>query len=361
MVSIQKPEMPLIKVIRVLVPGTGSGFRCGGLSVALQTARLLGSLRTTSVVTYRQRTSENPYLFDLLESELPSNEILWLVSWGFDIPFLLRILKGRRVIYQAHSSGYGFNLPPGVPVVAVSRNTLGYWGSRAPRNPLFLVSNALDSKWFKHGNRLSKNPHELIRRQVDVLVQRRKSSSYVLNSLVPALRKRGLVVEVQDGWVDDIVALFNEATVYLYDSSDYWRSAGVTEGFGLPPLEALACGCVVFSSLNNALADTLTPSKTVHQLGCGSLAYDVERIFSAVKCPWQWCGSKTDIDQLLETAAESNCLEQWKLALTVIEKGFPYWDNSAYLLSSSSQLALRIQRLARSFRSRLALSVNKLS
>ena len=93
MASIQKPEPPLFKAIRVLVPGTGSGFRCGGLSVALQTARLLGSLRPTSVVTYRQRNSENPYLFDLLESELPSKEILWLISWGFDIPFLLRVLR----------------------------------------------------------------------------------------------------------------------------------------------------------------------------------------------------------------------------------------------------------------------------
>ena len=161
MAMIQKPESPLFKAIRVLVPGTASGFRCGGLSVALQTARLLGSVLPTSVVTYRQRTNENPYLFDLLESELPSKEILWLVSWGFDIPFLLRVLKGRRVVYHAHSSGYGFNIPPGVPIVAVSRNTLGYWGSRAPRNPLFLVSNALDSKWFKYGNRLSKNSNEL--------------------------------------------------------------------------------------------------------------------------------------------------------------------------------------------------------
>ena len=167
MASIQKPETPF-KAIRVLVPGTGSRFRCGGLSVALQTSRLLGNLRPTCVVTYRQKTSENPYLFDLLKSELPSKEILWLVNWGFDVPFLLSVLKGRRVVYQAHSSGYGFHLPPGVPIVAVSRNTLGYWGSRAPRNPLFLVSNALDSKWFKQGNRISRIPDELNCRQVDV-------------------------------------------------------------------------------------------------------------------------------------------------------------------------------------------------
>ncbi|GIS13418.1 MAG: hypothetical protein CM15mP116_00010 [Synechococcus sp.] len=41
----------------------------------------------------------------------------------------------------------------------------------------------------------------------------RKSSDYVLSQLVPALRARGLRVEVQDGWVDDLVGLFNSAKV----------------------------------------------------------------------------------------------------------------------------------------------------
>ena len=85
----------------------------------------------------------------------------------------------------------------------------------------------------------------------------------MLNQLVPALRQAGLVVEVQAGWVDDLVDLFNRSTVYLYDSAEYWRGRRVTEGFGLPPLEALACGCVVFSSLNHALADYGDPGRTL--------------------------------------------------------------------------------------------------
>ncbi|MEI8250754.1 MAG: glycosyltransferase, partial [Synechococcus sp. ELA057] len=252
--------MPLGPV-RFLVPGTTGKFRCGGLLVELQTARLVSRIAPVQVVTYRQREAEHPFLEDLLRGEARPGEALWVVSWGFDVPMLLRRLRGRPVAYHAHSSGYGFDLPDGVPVLAVSRNTLGHWGDRSPRSPLFLVPNALEPQWLERGARPGAAAALAgpARRPIDVLVQQRKSSAYVLQRLVPALRARGLRVEVQSGWVDDLVELFNTATVYLYDSADYWRGRGVSEGFGLPPLEALACGCVVFSSFNHALADTLDP------------------------------------------------------------------------------------------------------
>ena len=62
-----------------------------------------------------------------------------------------------------------------------------------------------------------------------MLVQERKSSPYVLNRLVPALRRRGLSVEVQDGWIDDLVGLFNRSTVYLYDPLSM-ACAGIEQG-----------------------------------------------------------------------------------------------------------------------------------
>ncbi len=154
------------------MPGTSGKFRCGGLLVELQTARLVAQLGSAEVVTYRQRESGTPFLADLLRTERSPGEALWIVSWGFDVPPLLRQLKGRPVAYHAHSSGYGVPLPAGVPVLAVSHNTLGYWGDRAPRNPLFLVPNALESQWLERGNRNSSQG-----RPSDVLVQQRKTSS----------------------------------------------------------------------------------------------------------------------------------------------------------------------------------------
>ena len=123
------------KTIRVLVPGIGTHFRCGGLSVAKQTVRLLAELRPTTLVTYTERTSQYPFFEDLLKEESRDDTSLWIISWGFDVPRLLKLLRGKKVVYHAHSSGYGFRLPPSVPIVAVSRNTMGYWGHHAPRNP----------------------------------------------------------------------------------------------------------------------------------------------------------------------------------------------------------------------------------
>ena len=317
--------------IRVLVPGTGTRFLCGGLSVALQTARLLSRLRSTQLVTYRQRQSDHPFFDDLLQQDKSPEDVLWLVSWGFDVPLLLRRLKGRPVIYQAHSSGYGFDLPAGVPVLAVSRNTMGYWGDRAPHNPLFFLPNALEPQWFERGARHL----ALDSRSIDVLVQRRKSSDYVLSQLVPVLRARGLRVEVQDGWVDDLVGLFNSAKVYIYDSADHWRAAGVSEGFGLPPLEAMACGCVVFSSLNHALADTLTPGEIGHQIGCGSLEHDVNRIVNAVSAPEDWTPSGALLDALLQPYSEPVLLTRWQAVLQHLDALQPTLATGSVLRSRS--------------------------
>jgi len=308
-----------LRSVRFLVPGTTGRFRCGGLLVELQTARLLSRLAPVQVVTYRQRQADHPFLDDLLRAEplgqvSPAEAPLWIVSWGFDVPWLLRRLRGRPTAYHAHSSGYGFNLPPGVPVLAVSRNTLGYWGDRAPRNPLLLVPNALEPQWLERGARHDREP-----RPIDVLVQERKSSAYVLEQLVPALRARGLRVEVQSGWVDDLVDLFNSATVVLYDSADYWRGRGVSEGFGLPPIEALACGCVVFSSLNHALADLLDPGHLGHQIGCGSLEADLERIAAAVAQPERWRATPAALEALLSACSEQSLLGRWQQALAVID------------------------------------------
>ena len=76
---------------------------------------------------------------------------------------------------------------------------------------------------------------------------------------------------VQTGWVDDLVGLFNSSIVYLYDSADYWRASGLSEGFVFH-LE----GCLGwwFLAAETCIVDFLTPGDTAHKLGCGSIDFD---------------------------------------------------------------------------------------
>ena len=85
------------QLIRFLLPGISSSFRCGGRSVEQQTARLVANLCPTELVTYRERSVDHPYLDDCLLKQPPNSQVLWVVSWGFDVPGLIRRLTCRRV------------------------------------------------------------------------------------------------------------------------------------------------------------------------------------------------------------------------------------------------------------------------
>jgi glycosyltransferase involved in cell wall biosynthesis len=258
-----------------LLPGTTKKFACGGLWAELKTLELAKEICAAEVVTYRQREPGTLFLDDLLKEgrlkEHGQKNAIFVMSWGFDVAKLAPRLKAYHSIYHAHSSGYGFRLPAQVPIVTVSRNTLGYWGQQAPHSLLYYLPNEISAQF--------RDAHQP--RDIDVLVHARKSSQYLLNTLVPALEERCKVFVVR-GFIDDFAALFNRSKVYLYDSAEYWALQNVSEGFGLQPLEAIACGCQVFSSINGGLSDYLDPGFNCHKIAGYSVDYDLQRILDAI-------------------------------------------------------------------------------
>ena len=161
-----------------LLPGTTQPFYCGGLFAELNTLKLAQQVCEADVVTYRQREENHAFIEDLLQqSDL--NRYIFVVSWGFDVPKYLRKLSHCNVIYHAHSSGYGFSVPPQVPIVSVSRNTMGYWGARSHNSLIYWLPNQLPANVI--------NRH--VERDIDILVQTRKTSDYVNRQLIPELQK----------------------------------------------------------------------------------------------------------------------------------------------------------------------------
>ena len=119
-----------------LLPGTTRSFNCGGLFAELNTFKLAQQICEAEVVTYRQREENHPFIDDLLQ-QADLRRCIFIVSWGFDVPKQLKKLSRCHVVYHAHSAGYGFSVSPQVPILAVSRNTMGYWGMRSQNSLIY--------------------------------------------------------------------------------------------------------------------------------------------------------------------------------------------------------------------------------
>ena len=291
-----------------LLPGTGDKFACGGLWAELKTLELAKQVCRAEVVTYRQRERSTLFLDDLLRQK-SLDDVIFIISWGFDVAKLAAKLKYYNVIYHAHSAGYSFKIPSSIPIITVSRNTLGYWGQQSANSLIYYLPNQISDEFVN----LS------LERDIDILIQTRKSSEYLTQELIPALQKRCRLVVV-NSYVDDLAKLFNRAKIYLYDSAEYWEQQGLSEGFGLQPLEALACGCQVFSSVNGGLSDYLDPGFNCYKIAAYSKEYDVQRLVQVLDSSTLFALSE---DLFVEYRAE-NIINRLKVILDDINIFFDH-------------------------------------
>ncbi|PSB07644.1 glycosyltransferase [Pleurocapsa sp. CCALA 161] len=318
-----------------LVPGTTGKFGGGGLWAELNTCKLAQQICEAEIVTYRQRESEQAFLADILPDSDPEargkpnrQSAIFIIGWGFDAPKIITQLSRQNVVYHAHSTNYGFSLPPDVPIITVSRNTMGYWGEKATSSLIYYLPNQISDEFC--------NLQQT--RDIDILVQTRKSSEYLLQQLIPALQDL-YRVEIIDSYVRDLAGLFNRSKIYLYDSAEYWATSGVTEGFGLPPLEALACGCQVFSSVNHGLADYLDPGFNCHKIAGYALEYDLKRIKQVL----QLSNSEPDSPDSWGEYRSDRLIAKLQVILTEINQ---FFDEQPHLKTKIENLdSRRIQKL----------------
>ncbi|MGH1396295.1 MAG: glycosyltransferase [Trichormus sp.] len=320
-----------------LVPGTTGKFACGGLWAELKAVKLAQRVCSAEVVTYRQRETDKLFLNDLLQDS-SLDDVIFVISWGFDIAKLAKKLQLYNVVYHAHSAGYKFSLPASIPIITVSRNTMGYWGQKAPNSIIYYLPNEISDEF--------KNLY--LERDIDVLVQARKSSEYLLKQLIPTLQEK-CKVEVVNSYVEDLPRLFNRAKVYVYDSAEYWAQQNVSEGFGLQPMEAMACGCQVFSSINGGLSDYLDPGFNCYKIAGYSTEYDVDRILKVINSPI----SPTVSDDFFSEYRQENIIKRLQIIITELNQFFDHKQDYQSNISSLSKwrlFNLLIQRVNSKFR-----------
>ena len=119
----------------------------------------------------------------------------------------------------------------------------------------------------------------------------------------------------------ELLRLYNRSKVYLYSSAP--TASGWVEGFGFQPLEALVCGCAVFSNLHGGLADYLDPEVNAFKLETWSLAHDLERIEAVVREGFQPKGVEALARTYSEEAFHTLKTEVARAALRVLEGGRP--------------------------------------
>jgi glycosyltransferase involved in cell wall biosynthesis len=305
-----------------LLPGTDSKFACGGLWAELKTMNLAQKICSAEVVTYRQREEGKLFLDDVLQ-EKKLDDVIFVICWGFDIAKLVSKLASYNVVYHAHSAGYKFTIPSSIPIITVSRNSMGYWGQVSPHSLIYYLPNEISPE-FQNINST---------RDIDVLIQARKSSEYLMQELIPTLQQKCNVFVV-NSYIKDLTELFNRAKVYLYDSAEYWAIRNVSEGFGLQPMEALACGCQVFSSVNGGLSDYLDPGFNSYKIACYSQEYDVKRILKVLD---SWTPAVLS-SELLDEYREENITQRFQVILDELNDFFDHTKNQQSNIQSLTKM-----------------------
>ena len=106
----------------------------------------------------------------------------------------------------------------------------------------------------------------------------------------------------------------------------------------------MACGCIVFSSLNHALSDILTPGEIGHQIGCSSLSNDVERISAALLNPAEWKSSEQKLGLALQDLSEQSHVKRWKYVIENVEK-LMFKTNQSILIKQKTRYRIIAAKL----------------
>jgi len=123
-----------------------------------------------------------------------------------------------------------YRRPDYIATIVVSDDSRAYLEYAFPGHPIFRIHHSIDSRLFHF------HPHK--RRQIALMPRRNAADiAQVLGMLQNRASLRGFeIVKIEGKTEAETAAILRESMIFL--------SFQVQEGWGLPPMEAMACGCI---------------------------------------------------------------------------------------------------------------------
>ncbi|SDB94111.1 glycosyltransferase family 4 protein [Acinetobacter boissieri] len=155
----------------------------------------------------------------------------------------------------------------------------------------------------------SPNYHKNFQKMIEAfLVSNTKTKLYIIGSLSNTFNN---IQYKKDSRIKFLGRLTDEEMILLYQKAKFFIFPSLYEGFGIPPLEAQACGCPVISSNTTAMPEVL---------GDSVIYFDPNNLTEIVSTIETISSDKELVDELIERGLSNVKRFSWKSSALQLNK-----------------------------------------